>query len=232
MRHVLVHVIYRNSRDGFVDDITLNELILSRKITRFYRPSQEKWIDIETEPVRCKTTPPDGHVRRASDAEHQNNLFVLALLNCIDQEDAELVRKRPRGLLSKLFSRRSEPAAPVRTLTAQEWFEKGFVTFNTEDDDIGALLAFAKSISIDPTQKRAFLNRAIVFERIGNLHQAIDDYCSAIALDPGDAGIYYKRGIARERLGQNEEATQDLETAARLGFRPAINYFKSKGIFF
>jgi len=51
-----------------------------------------------------------------------------------------------------------------------------------------------------------------------------------MTLAPRDAKLYYLCGMARKRLGQEEEALNDLEQAARLGYRPAIDFFKAKGI--
>jgi hypothetical protein len=45
MKHELIQVRYGSGREGSVDDITLNELILSHNIGQFYRPSQERWIN-------------------------------------------------------------------------------------------------------------------------------------------------------------------------------------------
>ena len=69
MKHELIQVRYGNGREGSVDDLTLNELILSHKIGQFYRPSQEKWINIETDPVRIRKDRYGEHARRESDKE-------------------------------------------------------------------------------------------------------------------------------------------------------------------
>lgn len=95
MKHKLIQVRYCNGREGSVDDITLNELILSHKIGQFYRRSQEKWINIEIDPVRMRKSRYGGHERREPDEE----------------EEAEESEKKLRGLLSRLLGRNRKTIA-------------------------------------------------------------------------------------------------------------------------
>ena len=50
MRHIEVE--YPDGRHAFVDDYLLEGLIISKKIKRFFRPSEKRWIAIGTDPVR------------------------------------------------------------------------------------------------------------------------------------------------------------------------------------
>jgi tetratricopeptide (TPR) repeat protein len=206
MKHELVQVRYRNSQEGFVDDVTLNELILSHKIKHFYRPSQEKWIDIETDSVRTRQSQYDGPERRAPDEE----------------EESEQLEEKLRGLQSGLSGGNVKPIAPKQALTADEWLVRGFKALYNEDDSKRALRAFAKSIHLEPAYPGGYFNRGITYQKVGNLQQAIDDYSKAIELSPGDAAVYYlRRGLARKRIGMDDEAKEDLEKAARMGYRQA-----------
>jgi len=231
MRYELIHVIYRNRHDGFVDDITLDELILSRKIIQFYRPSQEKWINLDTDPIRIQEKQSSSFGRRVSDNELPNDLYLQGLCKSLGI-DAEQLDKKPRGLLSRLVMHKKKPIAPQKALTAEEWFERGFKSLHIEHDDEGALRAFAKCIQLDPSNQRTYFNRGLTYEKVGNIHQAIDDYSKAIELAPEDAKVYYFCGLARKRLGMDEVAMEDLEKAAQLGYRPAINYIKYRRIYF
>jgi len=95
-----IRVRYRNNREGLVDDVTLNELIIYKKIKQFYRPSEKRWVNIETDPVRRAPRLYNGSERR-----------------------------RRKGILGEtkreLFSRCLRGEQPKR-LTAEEWFDKGF----------------------------------------------------------------------------------------------------------
>ncbi len=205
MRHELIQVRYRNSQEGFVDDVTLNELIRSLKINHFYRPSQEKWIDIETDPVRAGQSQYNGPERRAPDEE----------------EDPEQLEENRRGLQSGMHGANVRPIAPKITLTADELLVRGFKALYNEGDSKRALRAFAKCINLEPAYPGGYFNRGITYERVGNLQQAIDDYSNVIKLSPRDAKVYYLRGLARKRLGLDNEAKEDLEKAAGMGYRQA-----------
>ena len=215
MPQELIQVRYDSGREGSVDDITLNELILSQKIGQFYRPSQGKWVNIETDPVRIRKDRYGEYARRESDKE----------------EAAGESEEKTSGLLSKMLRRKRKTVALKKALTAKDWFEKGFKTLHTVNDCKGAARAFAKSIDLDPTYQSAYLNRGITYETVGNLQQAIYDYSKVIELAPEEAKVYYLRGLAHERLGMYLEAINDLKEAAGMGHRQSIDFFKSKGIY-
>ena len=50
MRHIEVE--YPDGRHAFIDDYLLQGLINSKKIIRFFRPSEKRWINIGMGPVR------------------------------------------------------------------------------------------------------------------------------------------------------------------------------------
>jgi len=212
----LIQVRYQNNVQGLVDDITLEELIQSKRISHFHRPSENRWVDTSTDPVR-KTGEVNlaGRFRRASDWEEEQ-----------DEEEEQ----KPRGLFSGLFKRRKEVITPKKPLGAHEWFEKGFLMLRTTDDCEGAIRAFALSIRLNPTYDRAYVNRGIAYEKLGNVQQAIEDYSRAIFVNPDDAKVYYLRGLALKRLGRDEEAVADIKKAAGLRHRPACDLLKSERI--
>ena len=49
-----IQVQYRNGKSGHVDSWKLNELIDLGQVKQFYRPSENKWIDVELDPMRGK----------------------------------------------------------------------------------------------------------------------------------------------------------------------------------
>ena len=89
-----IEVQYRNGSEGFVDDITLNELIVSNRIRQFYRPFEQRWVDVDLDPVRRGTNRYRGPERRAP------------------AKDDQLRNKRAGGLLGRLFRRRRKPVRP------------------------------------------------------------------------------------------------------------------------
>jgi hypothetical protein len=193
----LIRVLYRNDRRGSVDDITLDELIRSQKISRFYRPSEKRWIDIFVDPVRGsgQTHGAGGLERRDTDWEEENE---------------QRAREEKSGVFRKVFMRLKKHP-PRKTLSAQEWLERGFFALRITDEYWGAARAFALSIRLNPQYQKAYLHRGRAYEALGNLQQAIEDYSTAIALDPKDERVYYLRGLVLRRLGMTMEAAADLQ---------------------
>ena len=204
-----IDVRYRNGNEGFVDDVTLNDLIASKRIRQFYRPFEQRWVDVDADPVRRGANRYRGPERRAC------------------QKNAQEKKERRRGLFGRLFRRRKH--VTPRPLSAQEWCDLGFVLLHSNGDCMGAVRAFAQSIQLDPTYERAYLNRGLAYEELGNLQQAIEDYTKAIDLASDDAKLFYVRGLAFRRLGMDAEAIGDLTRAADLGHWPAHDGLKPIG---
>jgi tetratricopeptide (TPR) repeat protein len=198
--HNLVQVRYRNNREGLVDDITLNELILSNQIKQFYRFSESRWVDVDCDSIRTKSNDYIGPERRGANKATE--------------------KEEPFGLISRLLGRK----AKEKPMSAQELFEKGFSIMHTTSNYEEAIRAFASSIQLDPANARAYLNRGIAYERIGNMQQAITDYSKAIELVPKDAKAYYIRGMLLWRLRKGIEAINDLRTSAELGYKLAKDF--------
>ena len=200
----LIQVRYRNNREGLLDDVTLGEMIREKKIRQFYRPSESRWVDVETDPIRTKPNGFTGLERREA-------------LRPVNKE-------KPPGLISRLLRRR----VPERAPNAREWFEQGFVLLHTSSDYREAVRAFSMAIALAPDDARAYLNRGMACERLDNDEQALADYTRALELSPMDAKIHYIRGLAHWRQNREDEALRDIRTAAQLGYLPARNFLKAK----
>jgi len=209
----LISVRYRNNKEGLVDDVTLNDLILTGGIRQFYRLSEGRWVDIEKDPVRRSEAGQPGFGRRATDKKQE-----------------VLPPASPKRFLDRLRKPPSKTPEPSGPLTAREWFDQGFLLLFTSDDIPGAIRAFAMAIRLDPDYARAYLNRGMAYERIGNLQQAVEDFNKAIDLEPEEGKIYYIRGVAQRRLGMAKEALEDLRKAAALGYRSARETLRSMRI--
>jgi len=198
----LIQVLYRNNRGGPVDDITLDELIRSRKITHFYRSSEDRWIDIFVDPVRGRghADGAEGPKRRFTDEEGENGQGAPG--------------GKSGGLFRGVFTRLAKHP-PLRALTAGGWLERGLSTRRNTDDRLGAARAFALSIRLDPRHQEAYLHRGLVYEELGNFQQAIEDYGMAIALDPKE-GTHRARGLLLGRPDVTVKAIAGLRRAADL----------------
>lgn len=204
----LIQVRYRNQRESAVDDVTLNELILTGKIKQFYRPSEGRWVDIDYDAVRMQANGYAGPERREP----------------LQQKKQE---QKPESFLSRFLERKPEEEKP---LTAQDWFERGFNLLHTTGDTYEAIRAFASSLELDPSNARAYLNRGMAYERMNNVQQAFEDYSRAIQLLPQDGKVHYIRGMLLWRYGLEPEAVEDMKVSALLRYRLAIDFLTQKGI--
>ena len=199
----LIQVLYRNNRGGPVDDITLDELIRSRKITHFYRPSEERWVDIFVDPVRGEDGGhyTEGLKRRYADRE---------------EDDEQRTREeKPDGLFRRLCMRHTKHPSH-KTPSAEGWLERGLSALRTTDDHVGAARAFALSIRLNAQYQEAYLHRGLVYEELGNFQQAIEDYGTAVALDPKEGKARNPRGLVIGRPDVTVKAIAGLRRTADL----------------
>ena len=211
----LIQVLYRNDRGGPVDDITLDELIRSQKIKSFYRPSEERWVDILVDSVRGS-----GHAHGAKGLKRRY----------ADREEDNKQRARHEksgGLFKEVFMRLKKHP-PRKTLSAEEWFERGFFGHRATHDYRGAARAFALSIRLNPQYQEAYLHRGLVYEALGNPQQAIEDYGMAIALDPKDGKARHPRGLVLGRPDVTVKAIAGLRRATDLQHGPASTLLASR----
>jgi hypothetical protein len=52
--NMLLRVQYPDSRYDYVDAAALDRFIVSKSIKKFFRPSENVWVDVEREPIRGK----------------------------------------------------------------------------------------------------------------------------------------------------------------------------------
>jgi hypothetical protein len=62
MRHIEVE--FQDGSHAFIDDFLLSDLINSKMIRRFYRPSERRWIYIGINPIRMGQSEHRGIERR------------------------------------------------------------------------------------------------------------------------------------------------------------------------
>ena len=109
-------------------------------------------------------------------------------------------------------------AEPVgkEQLTAQEWFERGYVFAVEARNYDEALRCFSEAIRIEPNSVGAYGNRGNVRTQLGDHDGAIQDYDRVLSIDPEDEVAYYNRGIVYFRKEDSEGAIRDFTAAIRL----------------
>jgi hypothetical protein len=214
-RMQFIQVVYPKDKRGSVDDITLDELIRSQKISHFYRPSEKRWVDIFVDPVRGSGQAHGGEGWKRRDTDWE------------EDSEPKAREEKSTGRLRGVFVRfKKHP--PRTTQRAEEWFERRFFALRATDDYGEVARAFALSIRLNPQYQKAYLHRGRAYEALDNLQQAIEDYSAAIVLDPRDGKAHYLRGLAFGRFGMTMEAIADLRRAANLQYGPASRLLASR----
>src|SRR5690606_27280948 len=101
-------------------------------------------------------------------------------------------------------------AAPVESeqLTAQEWFERGYVFSNNNSFD-EAIRCFSEAILLKSDFAEAYVRRGIAYGSIQKAHLAIEDFTRASELNPEDNYAYAGRGLAYHDQDDFENAITD-----------------------
>jgi len=77
----------------------------------------------------------------------------------------------------------------------------------------------------------AYNNRGLVFDKVGKLDKAIEDYDKAIALSPSYALAYNNRGLVFDKMGRLDKAKEDYDKAIALA--PSYSYaYINRGLVF
>jgi tetratricopeptide (TPR) repeat protein len=89
---------------------------------------------------------------------------------------------------------------------------------------------YTQAIQLNPNYAKAYYNRALTHQRLGELESAIADYSESLRLNPEYARAYHNRGIARAHVGEKQTALDDLRQASKYFFEQGDidSYQKSK----
>jgi Caspase domain/Tetratricopeptide repeat len=94
----------------------------------------------------------------------------------------------------------------------------------TSDID-GAIEAYGRAVTADPTRVGAFFSRGYQWSRKGDDRRAITDYNEAIRLNPRHALAMMRRADSYEKLGELEKALADYQAAQAI--YPTLTDFKA-----
>lgn len=105
-----------------------------------------------------------------------------------------------------------EDPAEVRK-QADQYVRKGD-DYLDRGDKGKAIAAYTKAVEIDPTYKKPYIGRAMLYEETGRHKEAVSDYTRAIELDPRDAYPYEHRArLLRTVYNDEAGAAADEEKA-------------------
>jgi tetratricopeptide (TPR) repeat protein len=116
------------------------------------------------------------------------------------------------------------PSVQEEELTAQQWFERGFLT-----EDLDEQVRFnSQAIRLKPEYAMAFYNRGVARQDKGDLEGALQDYNEAIRLNPNHAEALVNRGNVHADQGDLAGALKDYDEAILINPRDA-DAFSNRG---
>jgi tetratricopeptide (TPR) repeat protein len=94
-----------------------------------------------------------------------------------------------------------------------------------------AIEFYAKAISANPKNIKAYNSRGVSYYELKNYTFAISDYTKALSLQPNNLGTIINRGVSYSRLGDYENASKDAQRACELGDCELRDMLKNIGVF-
>ena len=101
---------------------------------------------------------------------------------------------------------------------------------DTDDEDVSeaktAIEYFTNTLSLDPNNVTAYIERGNAYSKIGELNEAIQDFTEALRLDPNNVEAYVGRGNAYFFGEALDNAIVDLQAAFEIdGENTNIEFF-------
>lgn len=179
---------YRNNREGFVDDITLNDLILSNRIKEFFRPSENRWVDIDFDVVRRgESRLYRGQKRRSSDQTEEDVSRILTAQEWFEVGFSTLYTVDNYQDAIREFSR----SVQLDPSCGRAYFNRG-MAYERIDNFQQAIEDYTKAIELSPQDGKAYYFRGMVYQRMEMNEAAVSDMKSASALGYKPANDFLK----------------------------------------
>ncbi len=105
-----------------------------------------------------------------------------------------------------------KPIVTQTELTAQEWFERGFLAVEINEQ----IRCYNEAIQRDPKYADAYNNRGNSYANLRQHERAIQNFDKAIQINPEFAEAYANRGNGYAELSQHERAIQDFDKAIEI----------------
>ncbi len=131
-----------------------------------------------------------------------------------------------RGLLDSAISYFNKAIENNPNL-AEAYINRG-LAYTLKGDYTSALEDLNYALGLDPNNAAAYLNRSLIFQGLKEFDKALGDIDKAIALMPNNPELYYKKAVLLEKLNQKQQACKAYETAAQMGYTPAIQAVRLK----
>ena len=107
------------------------------------------------------------------------------------------------------------PPVEKEELTAQEWYERGYV-FQESNNLDEAIRCYSKALDLMPDLLEAYNNRGVAHRRKGEIDEAIRNFDRAIQLKADYPDAFNNRANVRGDMGDLDGAISDYNEAIRL----------------
>jgi tetratricopeptide (TPR) repeat protein len=111
---------------------------------------------------------------------------------------------------------------------AAGYYERGNIQLD-QGENIAAVADYTKALALDPTNARAFNNRALAYVALGQADQALADYAMAVQRDPNYTRAYQNRLRLLEQRGDLKGMAADYERLAQIDTKNAADYRYRQG---
>jgi tetratricopeptide (TPR) repeat protein len=179
---------YRNNREGLVDDITLNDLILSNRIKEFFRPSENRWVDIDFDAVRRRgSIRYQGAGRRNSDQSEEDVSKSLTAKEWFELGSSTLytVDNYQDAIREFSLSIQSDPSY------GKAYFNRG-VAYQRIDNFQQAIEDYTRAIELSPQDGKTYYFRGLVYKHMEMEEAAVSDMKKASDLGYKPANDFLK----------------------------------------
>ncbi len=96
--------------------------------------------------------------------------------------------------------------------SAKSFYKAGDKFFDVKQYE-DAILQYTKAVDVDPEYEKAYVSRAVTYEKLGNYAEAAADYERALVFLPKDEKVHYNAGKAYYQSGEFGKALAKLNDA-------------------
>jgi cytochrome c-type biogenesis protein CcmH/NrfG len=202
------------------------------------------WKNTETLRDQIRRVSPDTYVhaplgQQKAKSRRLSELSVFELTNALaDKNLSSSVRAEIYARRGKLLEKQGQSAMAMKSLDEaidldpgnyEYLYSRGLFKFRNKELT-SAISDFSKAANLNQDDARVFNSLGLALSEAKRYLEAANAYDRAIALDPDQGGLHLNKANACSMAGLNQEALEHYRAAARLDFKPAQNYLRSKKI--
>ena len=148
-----------------------------------------------------------------------NHVFNMATLSHFEASYGD--KQRAKELMIRSLELKPEQSGV--------WFNLGFLQ-QEEEDHIGAMQSFDKSVALNPKQDRAFYGKAISLIKLGSLDEAIVCLKQNTKLQPLSPFAWYQLAHVYAKLNDHDRVAKTIRKIASFEPKVAMQLERETGV--